>query len=77
MSCWGGMQLSPISTYQSGRSGLRNVILLADVHDIPLPKSERRSNAGINTSVFTAITLSNSHHIRLLSPRFNGVRADA
>jgi len=74
-----GWQLSPIYTYQSGPPlAFGNVILLGDIHDVPLPKSERTIYRWINTSVFNRDNAQQlGSNIRTLSPRFNGVRADA
>jgi len=75
----GGWQLSPIYTYQSGPPlAWGNVILLGDVHDIPLPKSERTIYRWINTSVFNRDNAQQlGSNLRTLSPRFGGVRQDA
>jgi hypothetical protein len=75
----GGWQLSPIYTYQSGPPlawGKRDP--LGDVHDIPLPKSERTIYRWINTSVFNRDNAQQlGSNLRTLSPRFSGVRQDA
>ena len=75
----GGWQFSPIYTYQSGPPlAFGNVILLGDPHDIPLPKSERTIYRWINTSLFNRDNAQQlASNLRTLSPRFNGVRADA
>ena len=75
----GGWQFSPIYTYQSGPPlNFGNVILLGDVHDIPLPKSERTIYRWINTSIFNRENSQQlASNLRTLSPRFAGVRADA
>jgi len=76
---FGGWQFSPIYTYQSGPPlAFGNVILLGDVHDIPLSKSERNIYRWINTSIFLRDNAQQlDRNLRTLSPRFSGVRADA
>jgi len=55
-----------------------NVILLGNVHDIPLPKSERTIYRWINTSIFNRDNAQQlGSNLRTLSPRFSGVRQDA
>ncbi|MEO8368398.1 MAG: carboxypeptidase-like regulatory domain-containing protein [Candidatus Solibacter sp.] len=75
----GGWQFSPIYTYQSGPPlGFGNVILTGDLHDVPLSKSERTIYRWINTSVFNRDNAQQlGSNLRRLSPRFNGIRADA
>ncbi|MCX6630148.1 MAG: hypothetical protein NTW28_21220, partial [Candidatus Solibacter sp.] len=76
---FGGWQLSAIFTYQSGPPlAFGNVILTGDVHDIPLPKSERTIYRWINTSIFNRDNAQQlGSNLRTLSPRFSGVRQDA
>jgi hypothetical protein len=75
----GGWQFSPVYTYQSGPPlAFGNVILTGNLHDVPLPKSERTIYRWINTSLFNRDNAQQlGSNLRTLSPRFNGIRADA
>lgn len=75
----GGWQFSPIFTYQSGPPiAWGNVILLGDIHDVPLSKNDRSIYKWFNTSLFNRDNAQQlGSNIRTLSPRFNGLRQDA
>jgi hypothetical protein len=75
----GGWQLSYLYTYQSGLPiNFGNLILTGDLHDVPLPKSQRNNYRWFNTSVFNQKSAEQlASNVRTLSPRFGGIRADA
>ncbi|MCX6631596.1 MAG: TonB-dependent receptor [Candidatus Solibacter sp.] len=74
----GGWELSGIYTAQSGQAlGFGDAILNGTLKDVVLPEGERTRSRYFNTSVFnTNSSQQLASHLRNLSARFNGIRAD-
>ncbi|MCL4402884.1 MAG: outer membrane protein assembly factor, partial [Acidobacteria bacterium] len=74
-----GWQASAIYTAQSGPPiAFGNIAFFGDLHDIPLPRSERSPNRWFNTQAgFNRNSREQpSNNVRTLSSRFTGLRAD-
>lgn len=76
---FGGWQISPIYTYQSGQAiNFGNVIINGDLKSIPLASSERSVDRWFNTSAFNRNNAEQlANNLRRVSQRFTGIRADS
>jgi hypothetical protein len=75
----GGWQIQAIFTGQSGPAiNFGNVLFIGDVHDITLPKGERRPEMWFNTNAgFDRVSANQlSYNYRTFPSRLNDVRAD-
>jgi hypothetical protein len=74
-----GWQASGIYQGQSGAPlGFGNAIFLGDLHDIPIPNSQRTVDRWFNTDAGfeKSSSLQPSQNLRTLSTRFSGIRQD-
>ncbi|MGH9723350.1 MAG: TonB-dependent receptor domain-containing protein, partial [Bryobacteraceae bacterium] len=75
----GGWQVQGIYTAQSGAAlGFGNAIFLGDLHNIPLPKDQRKVSQWFNTNAgFNRVTSQQlASNLRTFPSRFSGVRGD-
>jgi hypothetical protein len=75
----GGWQVQGIYTAQSGQAlGFGNALFIGDIHDITLPKSERRVERWFNTGAGfeRASNRQLGSNYRVMPSRFNDVRSD-
>ena len=75
----GGWQVQAIYAAQSGQAlGFGNFLLNGDLHDIPLPRGERKPERWFNTAAgFERATANQlTWNLRTTSVRFTGVRGD-
>jgi hypothetical protein len=75
----GGWQLGGVAIRQAGAPlGFGNAIFNGDLHDIPLPKSERSPTRWFNTDAgFNRVAAQQlASNIIALPPRFSGIRMD-
>ncbi|HEU0140705.1 MAG TPA: TonB-dependent receptor [Bryobacteraceae bacterium] len=76
---FGGWQVQGIYTAQSGQAiGFGNALFIGDIHDITLPKSERKPERWFNTDAGfeRASNMQLGNNYRLMPSRFNDVRTD-
>ncbi len=75
----GGWDTSYVYTYQSGPTiPFGNVILKGNLHDVPLPDSQRSAERWFNTAAFNTNNAEQlASNLVTFSPRFNGIRGEA
>jgi hypothetical protein len=76
---FGGWQVQGIYTAQSGQAlGFGNALFIGDIHDITLPKDQRKPERWFNTDAGfeRASNKQLGNNYRLMPSRFNDVRSD-